>query len=81
MAELKRAAVSAEWELTPGTTDEAVALAQVHEELVLERAGDAVDVRARRELLDPCVQGVAPGRPRRENHQRLRNSPHTDQDE
>ena len=32
LAELKRAAVSAEWELTPGSTDEAVALAQVHEE-------------------------------------------------
>ena len=32
LAELKRAAVSAEWELTPGATDEAVALAQVHEE-------------------------------------------------
>jgi hypothetical protein len=32
LAELKRAAVSAEWELTPGATDEADALAQVHEE-------------------------------------------------
>lgn len=32
LAELKRAAVSAEWELAPGATDEADALAQVHEE-------------------------------------------------
>ena len=32
LAELKRAAVSAECELTPGATDEADALAQVHEE-------------------------------------------------
>ncbi|MGH2525417.1 MAG: hypothetical protein ACRDG2_01605 [Actinomycetota bacterium] len=32
LAELKRAAVSAEWELTRGATDEADALAQVHEE-------------------------------------------------
>lgn len=32
LAELKRAAVSAEWEVTPGATDEADALAQVHEE-------------------------------------------------
>ena len=32
LAELKWAAVSAEWELTPGATDEADALAQVHEE-------------------------------------------------
>jgi hypothetical protein len=32
LAELKRAAVSAEWELTPGATDEADALAQVHQE-------------------------------------------------
>jgi hypothetical protein len=32
LAELKRAAVSAEWELTPGATNEADALAQVHQE-------------------------------------------------
>jgi hypothetical protein len=32
LSELKRAAVSAEWELASGATDEADALAQVHEE-------------------------------------------------
>lgn len=32
LAELKRAAVSADWELTPGATEETEALRQVHEE-------------------------------------------------
>jgi hypothetical protein len=32
LVELKRATISAEWELAPGATDEAAALAQLHEE-------------------------------------------------
>jgi hypothetical protein len=32
LSELKRAAVSAEWELAPGAVDDAAALAQLHEE-------------------------------------------------
>ncbi len=34
LTELKRASVSAEWELAPGATDEAEALRQLREELV-----------------------------------------------
>ena len=46
LAALKRATVSADWELAPGATDEASALAQLHEERphILVVTGDAGDL-------------------------------------
>lgn len=59
LAELKRATVSAEWELAPGATDKAEALSQLEDAHVLVAFGDLGELVASARARYPALRIVA----------------------